>query len=103
MSENAIKTRKRPSASGCASCKMQPVATSSPLDANDQAKRRPACGSGSAGCKSHFSAALDQHYPQVVRFSLCEFAPAFAAEISDGDEASSGESDDEDALRSARG
>src|ERR1700731_2510508 len=42
----------------------------SPLDKNASTKPDGRCSKGSAQVTSHFSAALDQHYPQAVMFSL---------------------------------
>src|SRR6266436_1436404 len=53
---------------------------------------------------SHFSAVLDQHCPQAVTFSLYECSTANSRrEFQTKTRKSSSESDDEDALRCARG
>jgi hypothetical protein len=54
--------------------------------------------------ESHFSAVLDHHYPQVVTFSLYACSPVNSRqEFRSETRKSSSESDDEDALRFARG
>jgi hypothetical protein len=73
-----------------------------PLDNNGSAKRRS--GLRQSHPTSHFSAVLDQHCPQAVTFSLYECSRVNSRrEFRTETGKSSSESDDEDALRCARG
>src|SRR5450631_1719735 len=57
-------------ASVCACCIPQQNTKPSPLKTTARRTAGGACGRGSAHATSHFSAVLDQHYPQAVTFSL---------------------------------
>lgn len=88
----------------CACCKPQQGTERRPFDNDGSAKRRWVMRQGSAHTTSHFSAALDQHYPQAATFSLYECSKANSRrEFRTETRKSSSESDDEYALRFARG
>src|ERR1700692_144416 len=71
----------------------------STLDNNVSTKPDGRCSKGSAQVASHFSAALDQHYPQAVMFSLYACSSVNSRrEFRTGTRKSSRESEDGDAL-----